>query len=88
MDSASFISSQPEKEGKNIVNLCIHALGSLSWGKVLVLFRLMNIGAEPTGAGCTTAETSGGIDLALAVPSHPTDPGHSGREGASLSHGI
>ena len=40
-----------------------------------MLFRLMSIGAEPTGAGCTTAETSGGISLVLAVPAQP-QPSH------------
>lgn len=39
MDSASFISSHPEKEGKRIVNLCIHALGSLRWGEAESLCR-------------------------------------------------
>lgn len=38
-------------------------------------FCLMNIGAEPTGAGCTKAKTSGGIVLVLAVPAWP-QPSH------------
>lgn len=71
MDSSSFISSHLKKE-----EYCesLHSCPQqpvLRESKELVLFQFMNIGAEPTEASCTTAETSGGISSILAVPSHP-----------------